>query len=209
MESHRNNLWWNLSGQWAEIHSYHNSCQLDFIVISIAHLLLTFQFCCHHLCYHNIIVTIIMLMCFHQGAEFPQAVVGFDPDMDPQYHQSCGVLITDDNWLSIIRIPVVAKLDGASDGQQIRVASVWSSVHYASLEITSSLVSTVTVRQPSATSEVYLPCTINCTVQTKDNDIDSLVQDCNNFSALAIDLVFVMKKIGNKRMCITRWIPLL
>ena len=84
-------------------------------------------------------------LCSQQGAEFPQAVVGFDPDMDPQYHQSCGVLITDDNWLSVIRIPVVAKLDGASDGQQIREAYVWSSVHYASLEITSSLVSTVTV----------------------------------------------------------------
>ena len=150
-----------------------------------------------------------MLMCFHQGAEFPQAVVGFDPDMDPQYQQSCGVLIKDDNWLSVIRIPVVAKLDGASDGQQIREAYVWSSVHYASLEITSSLVSTITVRQPSVTSEVSLPGTIKYTIKTQDNDIYGLVQDCNNSSALAIDLVFAMKKRGSKRLCITHWISLL
>ena len=67
---------------------------------------------------------------FSQGDQFSQIVIGFDPDMDPAVQSNCGLVINLDNWLNILRVPLVAKVDGAVDGDQIRLVSFYGDVIY-------------------------------------------------------------------------------
>ena len=98
--------------------------------------------------YKKLLHNTFLMLCiysFCQGDTFPQVVVGYDPELDDSYHTTCGVIITSDNWLDVIRIPVVAKIDGSVDGEQIRIASIWSSISYTSVQLTVNIVNSVTV----------------------------------------------------------------